>query len=96
VRIKVDDLGAWIENHGDFSRFELASDLTGSDLDRALRAATAGRWDGEHGWIRRRWILESFVEESPAWSERFAAMVEYAATQGWVNGEGDIRIHRRR
>jgi hypothetical protein len=95
MRVSVDDLGAWIQDHGDLHRFELVSELADDRLDRVLREAGAGRWDGDHGWIREGWIVESVGAEDESWGDRFEAMVEFAAQNGWVNPAGDLRVHRR-
>ncbi|WP_019181116.1 hypothetical protein [Microbacterium yannicii] len=96
MRVRVDDLGAWIENHHDFARFDLATDLDNDELDRMLRGADAGRWDGDHGWIRRSWIRESVDDASHRWNEQFEEMIGYAARQGWVSADGEVRVHRNR
>jgi hypothetical protein len=96
VRIKVDDLGAWIEGHDDFARLDLATGLVDDALDRALRHAGAGRWDGDHGWIHPHWIIDSVDDISPTWTEQFQSMIGFAAKHGWLNDDGDIRVHRHR
>jgi hypothetical protein len=95
MRVRVDDLGAWIVDQGDLHRFELVSDLADDRLDRVLRDAGAGQWDGDHGWIREGWILESVAAEDESWGARFEAMVAFAGRNGWVNAAGDLRVHRR-
>ncbi|HVW47151.1 MAG TPA: hypothetical protein VHA76_08860 [Solirubrobacterales bacterium] len=66
-----------------------------ADLERATAAVGALDDDGEHLFIGRG-ELRSLAGEraiSPIWLEGFEAMVDYAESKGWVDGEGRVRAH---
>ena len=64
-------------------------------LGDALAAAGAGRVDGDEALIEVavvRRLAEGRV--GPGWEGDFAAMLDYAATKGWIADEGrSIRAH---
>ncbi len=58
-------------------------------LGEALRSA--GRYDGEHAWISKTWLVRE-APKDPNWRSEFDKMVAFAQSKGWVEGEA-IRAH---
>jgi hypothetical protein len=80
-----------------FDRLAVVVEGDGSREDLARSTARVGTLDdeGEHLFIGRG-ALRSLAGEraiSPSWLEGFEAMVSYAESKGWVDGEGRIRAH---
>ncbi|MCT2581603.1 hypothetical protein [Actinophytocola gossypii] len=71
---------------------QLHVELAGID-DRAAAEALAGaglgELDGDHAWLR---IAALRAAGEDAWRAEFDAMIEYARTKGWVDGER-VRAH---
>jgi hypothetical protein len=91
---------AEVRDADDCGRFHVESTLGPVELDRALQAASAGH-GGEDGaaWVSIDWV-RSAVGAAPRqsvggdWPERFAAMVDYARSKGWLDGPGThVRAH---
>lgn len=84
-----DDLGSL--------RVVVSGGMSAADLATAVERAHLGRLDegSAHVWIpleelRRR----SAGRVAGDWEERFARMVAYAASRGWVSGDGrSVRAH---
>jgi hypothetical protein len=66
-------------------------------LDRALRAAGLGGWDGGEEaelTVSGLHAAASLGEVGTDWQERWDAMLGYAATKGWLTADGSgVRAH---
>jgi hypothetical protein len=83
-----------LEAPEDLKRFKLLVEggIAGEALARVLDEA--GRLEGEHVWVSPDWLRRaSGLAGDASWQAGFARMVEFAAKQGWVNGDGAIRAH---
>lgn len=86
-----------LEEPDDCTRFHLAV-AGGNDLARvfgALVDAAAGRLEGDHGLITidsvRRMAAGRVGDD---WDDRFAGMLGYARTKGWIDETGSsIQAH---
>jgi hypothetical protein len=89
--IAVDASGKVALNEADnFRGFKVVSALTDkTKLGDALRAA--GRYDGEHAWITKAWLIAQ-APKDPNWRSEFDKMVAFAESKGWVEGDA-IRAH---
>lgn len=80
-----------------FDRLVVVVEGEGSRADLARSTARVGSLDedGEHLFIGRGELraLAGDPAISPSWLEGFEAMVGYAESKGWVDGEGRIRAH---
>jgi hypothetical protein len=73
-----------------FRSFKVVSLLTDkAKLGEALKVA--GRYDGEHAWITKAWLIQQ-APKDPNWRGEFDKMVAFAQSKGWVEGEA-IRAH---
>ncbi len=79
----------------DCQRFHLAATaLTLDDVGAALLGKGAGVVDGEHAYIETAALRQmSTGLVSPGWDERFAAMLEYASSKGWIDDRGRVQAH---
>jgi len=89
--IAVDASGKVALNEADnFRGFKVVSALTDkAKLGDALRAA--GRYDGEHAWITKAWLIAQAPKDAN-WRGEFDKMVAFAQSKGWVEGDA-IRAH---
>jgi hypothetical protein len=72
-----------------FDRFEIVA-AEGADLTRLGTVAE----DGEHVYVAPDTVRALAGESvTPVWEERFAGMVGYAASKGWLDDAGRIRAH---
>lgn len=80
-----------------FDRLAVVVEGEGSRADLARSTARVGALDdhGEHLFIGRGELRALAGERavSPSWLEGFEAMVAYAESKGWVDGEGRVRAH---
>jgi hypothetical protein len=73
-----------------FRGFKVVSSLTdNAKLGEALKAA--GRYDGEHAWITKAWLIQH-APKDPNWRSEFDKMAAFAQSKGWVEGDA-IRAH---
>ena len=73
-----------------FRGFKVVSALSDkSRLGEALRIA--GRYDGEHAWIAKAWLVEQ-APKGANWRGDFDKMVAFAQSKGWVEADA-IRAH---
>ena len=87
----------------DFARLLRAEDLSDfavvleGDEDPAPEALAAGGvlGFGDHAWVRTDALRRlAGPAATPAWEERFTAMLDHARTRGWVDDEqGAVRGH---
>jgi len=89
--IAVDASGKVALNEADnFRGFKVVSALTDkAKLGDALRAA--GRYDGEHAWITKAWLIAQAPKDAN-WRGEFDKMAAFAQSKGWVEGDA-IRAH---
>jgi len=89
--ITVDQTGAVSLTEADnFRGFKVASSLADpAALGQALRAA--GRFDGEHAWIERSWLVAQ-AGGGAEWAAGFEKMMAFAQSKGWVADDA-IRAH---
>ena len=74
-----------------FKGFKVSSAMSDkAKLGQAL--ASAGRYDGEHAWISRSWLVAQGKAHGPAWQAEFDKMMAYAQSKGWVEADA-IRAH---
>jgi len=79
-----------LEEADNFRGFKVVSAMADKEkLKQALNVA--GRYDGEHAWISRAWLLQRGGKDA-TWSAEFDKMCAYARSKGWVEGEA-IRAH---
>ena len=73
-----------------FRSFKVVSLLADkAKLGEALKSA--GRYDGEHAWITKAWLIAQ-APKDPNWQTEFGKMVSFAQSKGWVQGDA-IRAH---
>jgi hypothetical protein len=87
----------------DLARLLSPDDLSGfvvvleGDDDPSPEALAAGGviGFGDHAWVRTDALRRlAGPAATPEWEERFATMLEYARTRGWVDDEqGAVRGH---
>jgi hypothetical protein len=87
----------------DFARLLNPDDLSGfvvvlqSGEDPGPEALAAGGvlGFGDHAWVRTDALRRlAGAVATPEWEERFAAMLDYARTRGWVDDDqGAVRGH---
>jgi hypothetical protein len=84
-----------LEEPDDCGRFHLVCEVDPELLGPALVEANVGSLeDDETALIDPEAIVRAVTDRVAAdWSERYAAMVEYAETKGWINPDGSIRAH---
>jgi hypothetical protein len=98
VRVFASDSGyavVTVDEPDDCGRFHLVCEVDPVLLGRTLVEANVGWMENdETAVINREAILRAVGDRvGPDWGERFAAMVEYAETKGWVTTDGNIRAH---
>jgi hypothetical protein len=86
-----------LEEPDDCTRFHVARGAASAeDVRAAVAGAGAGVLDddGEHAWIEPA-AVEGLAlgRVGDGWADRFAGMVAYATSKGWVDDEGRIRAH---
>jgi len=89
--IAVDASGAVsLQEADNFRGFKVVSALPDKTrLGAALEAA--GRYDGEHAWITKTWLIAQ-APKDPSWRAEFDKMVAFAQSKGWIEGDA-IRAH---
>lgn len=97
VDLGSDPAGVSLAEPDAFDRFAVVVAGAGSRADLARATAKVGALDadGEHLFVARG-VLRSLAGDraiSPSWLEGFEAMVGYAESKGWVDGEGRVRGH---
>lgn len=64
------------------------------DIDAALVAAGLGSVAADHAWLDVTALREAGAGRGDIWQKRFADMVEYAGSHGWLAGDGLlVRAH---
>lgn len=59
-----------------------------------LRSAGAGDVAADHVWLDISWLRAAAGTPGPDWPHRFAAMLQYAQTHGWLSPDGRrVRAH---
>lgn len=97
VDLGTDPAGVALAAPDAFDRFAVLVLGAGSRAELARATAPVGALDedGEHLFVDRA-ALRSLAGEratDPRWREGFEAMVGYAESKGWVDGEGRVRAH---
>nr|WP_087573959.1 hypothetical protein [Sphingomonas sp. CDS-1] len=54
--------------------------------------AKIGRLDGDHLWVDADWIRTNGRQDEE-WVAGLGKMIDYAASAGWVDDGGAIRVH---
>jgi hypothetical protein len=100
VIIDVSENRSAVRDADDCGRFHVASTLGSVDLDRALRAASAGHDDGDGAaWVSVVWVRSTAGSAAQTavgadWPTRFDAMLDYARGKGWLDESGThLRAH---
>lgn len=90
--IAIDASGAvTLQEAGDFRGFKVTSAL--ADKGRLAAALSGvGRYDGEHAWISRNWLVGQGAAHGAAWQAGFDRMLAFAQSKGWVENDA-IRAH---
>ena len=81
-------------NPGDLSGFVVVLE-GGEDPGAEALAAGGVLGFGDHAWVRTDALRRlAGAIATPEWEERFAAMLDYARTRGWVDDDqGAVRGH---
>lgn len=79
----------------DFKRFSIAVDPAASKhLPASLARVADYAGDDDHAWVRPDAVRAlSSMAGQPEWDAGFRAMIDYAASHGWTDGNGRIRAH---
>jgi len=99
VELVISRDGEALQHPDDLSslRVVVSGDLSASDLATAVERVHLGRSDEEsaHVWIPLDELRRLSAGRVAAdWEERFERMVAYAASRGWVSGDGrSVRAH---
>jgi hypothetical protein len=99
MKIHIDLEHQTIEMHeqGDFAGLtvEAAADTPSpTEVDKALRAADAGRADDTHAFLSLEWLEQAADVRARGTNDSFARMVAYATQHGWVDpGASTVRAH---
>jgi hypothetical protein len=95
VDLQAEPVVVTLESPEDCAAFSVRARGDGSGLGAALEAAGVGRMDGDESLVEVdavRRLAAGRVGEG--WDGDFAAMLEYAATKGWIADDGrSIRAH---
>jgi hypothetical protein len=71
-----------------------ASPVDPAAISWMLRTAGAGDVAADHVWLDISWLRSAAGTPGPDWPQRFAAMLEYARTRGWLSPDGlRVRAH---
>jgi hypothetical protein len=84
-----------LQEPDDCKRFHLTARGAGEDAVSAALAG-AGRLDGtDHAWIGVEAVRRMAAGQvEPDWSDRFEAMLRFAAGRGWLSADGaEIQAH---
>ena len=94
MRVVVHAGGVRLDDPADCRRFHIVHSGPVA-LDAALRTAGAGYADGMEAMIDVSWLRSQAHDRVGAdWPADFAAMLEYAATKGWLSADrGHVRAH---
>jgi hypothetical protein len=94
MRVVVHAGGVRLEDPADCRRFHVVHDGP-VPLEAALRAAAAGYAERTEAMIDVSWVRGQAHDRVGAdWPANFAAMLEYAATKGWLSADrGHVRAH---
>ncbi len=84
-----------LEEPDDCKGFHLeARGVDRNGVSNALRDSDTGSLSGEDAYITPQAVHRMAAGNvSDDWAERFAGMVGYAATKGWVAEDGSIQAH---
>lgn len=98
VKVRAGGADVSLEEPDDCTRFSVVVEGAGDapSVGAALEARGAGRMaEDDHAWIDTRWVTQAATGRvGDGWPQRFAAMLEYARTNGWLDDEGSsIRAH---
>lgn len=97
IRIDAASQTSRLEEPEDLKKFHVQLD---GELEEAALAALLAPWgalDGEHAWIAPASLQAAASGRvSESWPGAFEAMVAYARTKGWCDGEGRLRAHLQR
>lgn len=97
VDLGSDPAGVSLADRDAFDRFAVVVTGAGSRADLVRATAKLGALDenGEHLFVGggKLRCLAGDRAISPSWLEGFEAMVSYAESKGWVDGEGRVRAH---
>jgi hypothetical protein len=100
IGTQVGDARTEVREADDCRRFHVESALEPGELDRVLRADSAGHaTDDGAAWIRVDWVVSTVNATAAAstgadWRARFEAMLAYALGKGWLDAAGThIRAH---
>jgi hypothetical protein len=86
---RVDSTVVVLDGPDVFDRFDVVAT---ADADLARLGAVAA--DGEHVFVAPDTVRALAGDAAnPDWHERFAAMVGYAGSRGWLDDAGRIRAH---
>jgi hypothetical protein len=78
---------------------DLAVEVTGDHGHReavsdSLARSGAGTLEGDHVLVDLAWLSAAVLRDSPQRAERYAAMLRYARTRGWVSDDAaSVRAH---
>ena len=79
-----------LQEADNFRGFKVVASLSDkTKLGEVLKSA--GRYDGEHAWITKAWLIQQ-APKDPNWRNEFDKMVAFAQSKGWVEGDA-IRAH---
>jgi hypothetical protein len=79
-----------LDEADNFRGFKLVSAIADKTrLGEVLRAA--GRYDGEHAWIDKAWLIRNGGQDA-VWRAEFDKMCAYAQSKGWIENDA-IRAH---
>lgn len=96
MRIEATSSGVRLAEPAVFDDFVIEDRGDPATLNSRLNAAGAGRFDGEHAWIRCEWMTASVSVATDDWRAGFARMRAFAAERGWLSEQGEIRAHMSR
>lgn len=95
--IEVDlHLGARVLQPDLLTAFSVSAETTDNSLvGPAMGAAGHQCEDAEHVWVSAEWVRQSVVGVvDQDWGSGFDAMLEFAASKGWLNESGShIKAH---
>jgi hypothetical protein len=79
-----------LDEADNFRGFKVVSALSDkAKLGDALKAA--GRYDGEHAWINKSWLVQHGAKTA-GWQSEFDKMCAFAQSKGWIENDA-IRAH---
>ena len=79
-----------LDEADNFRGFKVVSALSDkAKLGEALKVA--GRYDGEHAWISKAWLVQHGGKDA-SWRTEFDKMCAFAQSKGWIENDA-IRAH---